>query len=556
MLMIAAVVILVIVLAGLIIRSHFAPADKAAMEIITAVVQKVEPLMKESNLAYWNATTTGEKKYYDEYEAKEIEYRKILSDKDVFNKLKKLKNKRYKDSLVKRQVNVLYLDFLANQMPEEMMKELVKKETELTEKFTTHRAEVDGRKITDNEIRSILKKSLNLGERQRIWEASKQVGGVIAGDLIQLVKLRNKAAGLLGFKNYYDMKLYLQDFTEEELYKILDELADFTDEPFERLKNEIDDYLAKKYGISRDDLRPWHYEDMFFQEAPMIYDIDFDKYFKDKDIVVVMQKYYDSIGLNVDDIIKRSDLYERNGKEQHAYCTDIDRKGDIRILANVKDNEYWAGTMLHELGHAVYDKYQSQEMPFLLREPAHIFTTEGIAELFGRLVYYPEWISAAIDPADKEGLKSEGEKFSKLLRAQMLIFARWVLVMVNFEKELYKNPEQNLNALWWNMVERFQRVHGPYGRNEPDWAAKIHFSTAPVYYHNYILGEIFASQLTNYIKTNLVSNGFPFIGNQKIGLYMKEKIFEPGARMEWNDLVKHATGEYLTPKYFAGQFAN
>ena len=46
----------------------------------------------------------------------------------------------------------------------------------------------------------------------------------------------------------------------------------------------------------------------------------------------------------------------------------------------------WLGTMVHELGHAVYDLAIDPELPWLLREPAHTFTTEAIAMLHGRLV--------------------------------------------------------------------------------------------------------------------------------------------------------------------------
>ena len=53
-------------------------------------------------------------------------------------------------------------------------------------------------------------------------------------------------------------------------------------------------------------------------------------------------------------MIDRSDLYEKPGKSPHAFCTDIDREGDVRVLANIVPNEYWMGTMLHELGHSVY----------------------------------------------------------------------------------------------------------------------------------------------------------------------------------------------------------
>jgi peptidyl-dipeptidase A len=35
---------------------------------------------------------------------------------------------------------------------------------------------------------------------------------------------------------------------------------------------------------------------------------------------------------------------------------------------------------------------------------------------------------------------------------------------------------------------------------------------------------------------------------------MSEKIFKPGMRFEWNDMIEKATGEKLTAKYYAKQF--
>jgi hypothetical protein len=34
-------------------------------------------------------------------------------------------------------------------------------------------------------------------------------------------------------------------------------------------------------------------------------------------------------------------------------------EGDVRVLANVRSDEYWADTMLHELGHATYSRQES-----------------------------------------------------------------------------------------------------------------------------------------------------------------------------------------------------
>ena len=67
--------------------------------------------------------------------------------------------------------------------------------------------------------------------------------------------------------------------------------------------------------------------------------------------------------------------------------------------------------------------------------------------------------------------------------------------MFRFEKSLYQNPEQDLQDLRWSLVEQYQLLHRPANRETAaDWATKIHIATAPCYYHNYLLGELLASQ--------------------------------------------------------------
>jgi peptidyl-dipeptidase A len=135
----------------------------------------------------------------------------------------------------------------------------------------------------------------------------------------------------------------------------------------------------------------------------------------------------------------------------------------------------------------------------------------------------------------------------------MLVFSRWAQVMYRFEKSMYEDPGQDLNKLWWDMVGKYQMIKKPEGRNMPDWATKIHVALYPCYYHNYLLGELLASQLYIYITTNITQNQ-SFVGEKAVGDYLREKIFIPGARYYWNDMIEKATGEKLTAKYYAKQF--
>ena len=132
------------------------------------------------------------------------------------------------------------------------------------------------------------------------------------------------------------------------------------------------------------------------------------------------------------------------------------------------------------------------------------------------------------------------------------------MVMYDFEKQLYANPEQDLNSLWWRTVEKYQLVKRPPDRDRPDWAAKIHFAVAPCYYHNYMLGELLASQLHNHLVHEVLrlksDAKVSYVGRVKAGKFLRKNIFEAAAVYHWSEMIKRATGEPLTPKYFVQQF--
>jgi len=521
-------------------------------------VAAIQPLMKEMALHYWNASLTGSKEDFDAYAETELKLRTIYSNEEDFKYLSDLKNSGQITNLkLKRQLDLLYNGYLSNQIEPELLKQIVEKSTAVENKFNVYRAKIAQREVTDNEIKEILRKEADTDKRREAWLASKQVGQQVAADIIELVKLRNQAAVKLGFENFYLMSLTLSEQNLTELTAIFDELAALTDEPFRALKHELDDTLARRYDIAAENLMPWHYHDPFFQEGPMVYDVDLDKYFERSDVKQLARNFYHGINLPVDDILARSDLYEKRGKNPHAFCISIDREKDVRILANLKNDESWMETMLHELGHAVYDANLSPDLPFLLREPAHIFTTEAIAMFFGRLSRNAFWLQEVVNLSD--GQRDEiHAQVQKTLRLKQLVFARWCQVMFRFEQELYANPDQDLNALWWTLQEKYQFIKKPENRNAPDWAAKIHLSSSPVYYHNYMLGELLASQLHGFIVKRILQNdanaGVSFVREQRVGDFLKEKVFGPGSTYPWNEMIERATGENLTATYFVDQF--
>ncbi len=529
-------------------------------KLIKDLESKYVPLRIESSVAYWNGTITGETSEYQKYAESNMKITKLFSDSAMFNELKELKNSnQIKDTLLLRQLDILYDEFLANQADTNLLNLITTKESKLEQKYSEFRANYNGKSINDNEVENILHVSTDSKELEGVWLAHKAIGKFVADDVLEIVRLRNEVAKQLGFDNYHTMSLKLSGQDPDEISALFDELDEMTKGGFTALKDEMNVAFSKRYNVPVDKLMPWHFQGRFFQEAPNLYPVDLDKYYKGKDLEKLTSDFYSGIGIDVNTILKNSDLYPKDKKNQHAYCTDIDGEGDVRVLCNITDNEVWMGTMLHEFGHGVYSLgHDNPKLPYTLRGAAHTFTTEAIAMLFGRLSRNPEWMKNSLSLTDKE-TSIMADDCIKSLRLQQLVFSRWVQVVYRFEKEMYANPEQNLNNLWWTLVEKYQLLKKPEGRDEPDWASKIHIALYPCYYHNYQLGELLASQLHYYIVNNITKSGDYekecYIGNKEIGKWLSENIFEVGMKYQWNDMIERATGEKLTAKYYKLQFA-
>jgi peptidyl-dipeptidase A len=530
-----------------------------ARKFVATHEARLRPLEISANLAWWSANTTGKDEDFKRKEEAQNRIDAALADPAVFKELKELheNKKQIDDPITARAIDVLYLTYLEKQVDPALLKQIVAKGNAVEKAFNVFRASVDGKEMADSEVRSILKTSKNSERRQAVWEASKKVGAVVEADLKELVKLRNEAARKLGFKNFHQLYLFLNEQNTDDLLKLFDELDELTRAPFQAAKKEIDVKLAADCSVSVDQLRPWHYHDPFFQESPAVFAASLDDPYRKADILQLCRDFYGSIGLPIADVIDRSDLYEKKGKSPHAFCTDIDRQGDVRVLANIVPNEYWMGTMLHELGHSVYSsKNIPHKLPYTLRMESHILTTEGVAMQFERFSKSRLWL-------EKMGVKVENapqfdETAAKMQRNQLLIFSRWCQVMLRFEKGMYENPEQDLNKLWWDLVEKYQLVKRSPQRNAPDYASKIHIVSAPVYYHNYQMGQLFASQVHHAIARDVYKGADPatviYVGDMAVGEFMKRRVFEPGRTLAWNALTKHATGAELNARAFAADF--
>jgi peptidyl-dipeptidase A len=521
--------------------------EVAPHRLVEGLQERLQPLEVEFHEAYWQSQVSATPENERRRNALELELRRIKGDRDSYEAVVAALEEPIHEPQLLRLLEVLRASMTANQMDEEQRTRMVELDTAIESAFASHRPVVDGKRVNDNEIEEILRTSSDNELRRQAWEGSKEIGGVVADRVREIARLRNNAAVDLGYADYFQMALALQEIPEDWLFSTLDELEQLTKPIFSRWKEELDVRLRDRFGVS--EVRPWHYSDPFFQTLPPDGRITLDPYLVKLDPVDLALRTFSAWDIDLARVMDLSDLYPRDHKCQHAFCIDIDRSSeDVRILANVVPGERWTEVMLHESGHAAYDVSIDGSLPYLLRRAAHTFVTEAIALLSGRLVRDATWLSE-IAGAPSDEVEQVGVRLRSATAAQNLLFARWVLVVTNFERQLYADPEGDLNSIWWDLVERYQLVERPPQRDEPDWAAKIHVASAPAYYHNYLLGDLLASQLLATIKRE----GHELVGNREAGEFLRERVFRHGSSLRWDALVERATGRELSAGDFVGE---
>lgn len=516
-------------------------------------LQKFEPQAEKKssqlNRAAWILETGGSADAAELKADLDVELRLLYSDPKVYQDLLSWdQDPNLQDPVLKRQLNVLIRSFKESQLPAELLEAIARKEAELARTYANFRPQIDGKALTENELREILKKENDPEKRRLAWEASKEIGTALAPQILSLVALRNRAAKHLGYSDYFEMQLDLQEVDRTWLLKLLDDLAERSDKAYANMLKAVERQLSGRFGLDAAALGPWAWSDPFCQEDPLDTH-ELDRLLEGVDIVQACQGYFKAFGFDVQGILDRSDLYERPGKNQHAFCTHIDRRGDIRTLNNISSSIKWLEVLLHELGHAIYETGFDPKLPWLLRQPPHMIPTEAMALIAGRQAYRKEALPRLVGKGKEELALLADDS----LKRRQLIFSRWVLTMTHFESELYRDPSQDLNALWWKLVERFQKIPAPQGRTQKaDWAAKYHIGLAPVYYFSYLLGELFASSIQEALLREVGSANFD---TPLSGSFLRERLFAPGNRWKWGELVRFVSGHELGPDAWLKEFA-
>ena len=456
----------------------------------------------------------------------------LYKDEQVYNKLNNI-NEKYLTKNEKRQLKLLLKNFKEEIGAGEYLKELRNEENEISKKYNNYKPEINKKPITKPEITKILQTERNPEIREKAYLANIKGADLIAEDLRNLVIKRNEYAKKQGYENYYEYKLK-EDFDVNSK-----ELDDLLNNVYTKTKDEIKKVLEKekkelKEFFGTDKLESYHYG-LLTSNTPEKRINDFIK--NKEQIADISIQTYKNMGYDVDNYLKEGkltlDLYPREGKNTHGYSFEIEAGKDARILANLTNNAKSLETLNHEMGHSIYTLEISRDLPYL-DQATYPAVTEAIAMMTADL-QKRENILKDIIPADLL------ENYKNTFKEDELKFIAKSLTIINFEKEMYKNPNQDLKKLWHDIKVKYKIRDEKEGLDN-EWATIPHYLSSSVYYQNYFRATIMKAQMYNYLKSKLGN----ITENPKTAEVLREKLLKYGTSMEENELIENMTGKKLS----------
>ena len=500
------------------------------------LADKLYPVEKMCDITSWNLninltdTDLMISRFYTN------QYTNIFKDKKTYIEFLKLKNAKL-EKHEKKQLKDIINRFKKVLKYNNELNELGIIENDIAQKLNTYTFRIDGKEISKTEINKILESETNPNIRKKAYEAKIKNGDLIAKDLKKLVIKRNEFAKRRGYSNFFEYTLKEEyGVKQKELETLLNDIFAKSKNLISKNLKETQTKLSKAFGIKEEHLKNYHYG-LLTKNNP-------EKFINDniktkEQIVNIAKKTYSAMGFDINKLEDEGklilDLFPKKGKNTHGFCFGIDAGKDARILANLTNDAASLEILNHELGHAVYTLGISRKLPYFDRfeYPA---ISEAIAMMMGDL-QQKENILADVLP------KNVLEKYKKEFITNQIAFIARSIKIINFEKEMYKNPNQDLGKLWHNMKVKYEmRSDKEFINNE--WATIPHFLTLPVYYQNYFRATIMKFQIYNYLVSKLGN----ITENNKTAEILNNRLFKYGKSLEENELIKVLTNKSITEK--------
>lgn len=493
--------------------------------------------MREKQVRYsqliWTKYTTG---FDFDIKTAYEESMSIYKDRKNFDLIRKFNEKTHELSPDDaRRVNILFQIFEPFHLKEELNElrdRMFDVQNKLSGILNTHRCKIDGKEVSATDIAAMASKSDDATIREKAWRARAQANQpLIDGGFIELNKLRREYAKIYGSKDYVEYSLDLLELSP----KLFNGWEETTKKALPEINKKKNDF-AKKY-LNKENLNPWDGAYLSGKICPS------------RNIEVDMMNFKNPIrdmfgrfGFDIDSKNITFDVFPRKNKSEWGYNFTIDYGKDTRILANVTNEFYHFWVLMHEAGHAVH--YGSVDPDdYIMNKRISGIISEGLANLFGNLIYHPSFFQGMFDdPKKAEAEFSALEDWNKtnaLLSVERILFDQALFT----EKIETHDDILNLRLKYMKELGGYEEFEG-----EIPWAFLIHHTTHPVYLHNYFMGDVTCEMLKSVF---LKDTGLSDIHEKPLefGNFLMEKVISPSGRQPYEELFESIAGEKFSLDY-------
>lgn len=447
--------------------------------------------------------------------------RKILKNAEYLGVLEEWRGK-VEEPVLKRHLEIIYRDFFQGKTSSEEIDSLSES---IRKELYEFRPLVNGKRITLSEQTHILKYCEDPERRKEAFLADKELHDAVAERVKKLIKLRNEKAQKLGYKNYPDLKLEMQDVKYNDLKSILSQIVN---------AKEIYESFIKQCAsvLKTDTIHLW---DKSYASQKILYP---DEHFFSKDnILDVVFSTLSELGFQKEcDTIKVHNTEIPHGGG--GMCFPGKLPDQVHILYQPTDGHWFYHVLFHESTHAIQFLNSTHTIPSL-RLDSFYGIIEGIAETIAGLGKDPQWL--------RDKIKMPQNKIPDFIKTKEMKIATFTFSHLKGalkEFSMYENPDGDFDMMC-------KKIHQDFGDFFPDdyspqWAGNTMLVSHPVYRQNYVIAEIIASHLWQDM-TKKLGNIYK---NPNVGEYLRSNFFKPGNEIPWLDKIEKATKSKLNTKGF------
>ncbi len=408
---------------------------------------------------------------------------------------------------------------------------------------------------SENEMRSMLITESDERMRKAVFDSLEELATSSLVELLELVDLRNQFARALGYKDFYDYKVTVEEgMSKDELFKIFDEVYEKTSYAF----NEIREREKERPGLRK----PWNKAYMLSGS----FVAQDDPYFPFDQALERWGRSFARLGVTFAGSMLQLDLLDRRGKYNNGFChwpQPVHYSNGIRqpshanftcttVLGHVGEGEDGMHTLFHEGGHAAHLANCDQREVILNTEwpPMSTAWAETQSMFMDTVFSSIEWRSRYARDSDGNpypfSLYEEKVRELQPLRPLSLM---GMMAVMNFERQLYESA-----SLTPDKIQRIARA--VWQKHSDTSAPSLRLLSVPhIYnwesacsYHGYALATLALYQWReHFFKTY----GY-IVDNPKVGKDMK-RVWKYGASRTFSQLVRIATGKKLSAKAWLKQ---